>query len=64
MSTSKPYVTLEGVIREILGMADAAARAKAAEIGDIESDFKSIARCDYTGCLKLNFSRREFRWHT
>jgi hypothetical protein len=43
MSTSKPYVTLEGVIREILGMADAAARAKAAEIGDIESDFKSIA---------------------
>jgi hypothetical protein len=59
MSTSKPYVTLEGVIREILGMADAAARAKAAEIGDIESDFKSIARCDYTGCLKLNFRRRE-----
>jgi hypothetical protein len=40
-------------------MAGAAVRAKAAEIGDIESDFKSIARCDYTECLKLNFSRRE-----
>ena len=51
--------SLEALVRDILAMAGEMERTRAAAPRDIENDFKSIARRDYGGCLKLNFSRRE-----
>jgi hypothetical protein len=51
--------SLEGLVREIVAMAAEMEHAREAAPRDIENDFESIARRDYGGCLKLNFSRRE-----
>jgi hypothetical protein len=59
VKTSNDSATLEGLVRDILAMAGETERAKAAAPRDIENDFKPIARRDYGGCLKLNFSRSE-----
>lgn len=53
--------TLEGLIREILGVAREVERARAGTLQDIENEFKSIARRDYARCLSDHFSRRDLR---
>jgi hypothetical protein len=59
MSASKDAATLDGLVREILGVAREAERARVGALWDIENDFKSIARRDYAGCLSGHFSRRD-----
>ncbi len=52
--------SLEGLVRDVLAMAGEMERQERLHHGTSENDFRSIARRDYGGCLKLNFSRREF----
>lgn len=59
MSAGKDTATLEGLVREILGVVREVERARAGALRDIENDFKSIARRDYAGCLSDHFSRRD-----
>jgi hypothetical protein len=52
--------TLEGVVREILGVArDAHARAGA--LRDIKNNFESLAQRDYARCLSAHFSTRDLQ---
>lgn len=61
MSANRGTATLEGLIREILGVAREVERARAGALQEIENDFKTIGRRDYGGCLSDHFSRRDLQ---
>ena len=59
MRANKDAATLEGLVREILGVAREAERARAGALQDIKNNFKSLAQRDYARCLSAHFSRRD-----